>query len=176
MKGTLDYGLIYHGNSEAPILQVYTDADWASDTVDRRSVSGALFKLFGSTVSWTAKKQATISLSSTEAELVALCSAACQNQWLVRILKNIGLEMNEPVPFFEDNQSTINIVCNQRDLGRMKHIDVKHCFVRKLVENGSIKLHYVPTVDQVADILTKGLPAPAFRKLRTSLGLYDCKI
>ncbi|XP_055590356.1 uncharacterized protein LOC129742481 [Uranotaenia lowii] len=176
VKGTLNYGLVYEASIDGPMLEVYTDADWASDIVDRRSVSGAVFKLFGATVSWIAKKQATVSLSSTEAELVALCKAACHGQWLIRVLKDLGLSVVEPVPFHEDNQSTIKIVSNPKDTGRLKHIDVKHFFVRDLVESGCIKVDYVPSAEQQADILTKSLPAPTFRRLRASLGLADCSV
>lgn len=127
-------------------------------------------------MSWITKKQTTVSLSSTEAELVALCGAACHNQWIMRILTDLGFHVNHPVVFHEDNQSTIKIITNQKDSVRMKHVDVKYFFVRDLVEKGTIKLEYVPTVEQEANILTKGLPAPAFTRLRTSLGLSDSKV
>lgn len=176
IKGTLEFGLMYHGNDDEPLLAVYTDADWASDIVDRRSVSGAVFKVFGATISWFARKQPTVSLSSTEAELVALCSAACHSQWLVRVLRDLGWSSDEPVRFYEDNQSTIKIVSNPKDSGRLKHVDVKHFYVRELVEKGCIKIDYIPTNKQQADILTKSLPAPAFRNLRASLGVDDCSV
>ncbi|XP_053698976.1 uncharacterized protein LOC128745943 [Sabethes cyaneus] len=176
VKATLELGLVYQGGTDRPLLEVFTDADWASDIVDRRSVSGAVFKVFGATVSWMARKQATVSLSSTEAELVALCAAACHGQWLVRVLLDLGLSSNGPVPYHEDNQSTIKIVSNSKDPGRLKHIDVKYFYVRELVERGFIEIDYVPSEKQQADILTKGLPAPTFRKLRASLGLADCSV
>ncbi|KXJ78806.1 hypothetical protein RP20_CCG003504 [Aedes albopictus] len=123
VKGTLDLGLIYRGDADETLLAVYTDADWANDIVDRRSVSGAVFKVFGASVCWFARKQPTVSLSSTEAELVALCGAACHSQWLVRVLCDLGWSSKEPVRFYEDNQSTIKIVSNPKDSGRLKHID-----------------------------------------------------
>lgn len=156
------------------MLEAYSDADWANDIVD--SVSGAVFKVFGATVSWMAKKQSTLSLSSTEAELVALCAAACLGEWLRWILGELGPTLEDPVPFHEDNQSTIKIVTNPKDTGQLKHIDVKHFFVQELVEQGRIKVDYVPSSLQLADILTKSLPAPTFRKLRTSVGVLDCRV
>lgn len=174
IKGTLDVGLVYQAHNEAKLLEVFSDADWGNDITDRRSVSGAVFKVFGATVSWFARKQPTVSLSSTEAELVALCAAACHSQWLVRVLKDLGWKTDNPVLFREDNQSTMKIVSNPKDTGRLKHIDVKYFYVRDLVENGSIQIEYVPSSEQQADLLTKGLPAPAFVKLRSSIGVLDC--
>lgn len=88
----------------------------------------------------------------------------------------MGWSSNEPIPFFEDNQSTIKIVSSPKESGRLKHIDVKHFYVRELVEKGCIKIDYVPSKMQQADILTKSLPAPAFRDLRASLGVGDCSV
>ncbi|XP_053686458.1 uncharacterized protein LOC128735997 [Sabethes cyaneus] len=113
VKATLELGLMYQGGTDRPLLEVFTDVDWASDIVDRRSVSGAVFKVFGTTVSWMARKHATVSLSSTEAELVALCAEACHLGLL-----DLGLSNNGPVPYHEDNQSTIKIVSNSKDPGR----------------------------------------------------------
>lgn len=78
-----------------------------------------------------------------------------------------------PIPYHEDNQSTIRIVQEPRDRSRLKHIDVKDCFVRNLVQQGSVVLKYVPTETQEADILTKGLPAGQFKRLRSAIGLRD---
>lgn len=139
-------------------------------------MSGAVFKVYGSTVSWSAKKQATVSLSSTEAELIALCAAACHGQWMVRILRDLGAKPITPITFYEDNQSTMSIATNPKDSGRLKHLDVKHFFVRELLESNLIRVEYVPTSKQQADILTKSLPGPAFRKFREYLGLTDCRV
>ncbi|XP_062539157.1 uncharacterized protein LOC134207457 [Armigeres subalbatus] len=154
IKGTLNVGLVYRADNEGQLLEVFSDADWGNDITDRCSISGAVFKVFGATVSWFARKQHTVSLSSTEAELVALCAAACHSQWLVRVLKELGWNSNNPVLFWEDNQSTMKIVSNPKDTGRLKHIDVKYFFVRDLVQNGKIKIEYVPSAEQQADMLT----------------------
>lgn len=90
------------------------------------------------------------------------------------MLKELGRSSDNPVLFREDNQSTMKIVSNPKDTGRLKHIDVKYFYVRDLVQNGSIKIEYVPSAEQQADMLTKGLPAPAFLKLRSSIGVLDC--
>lgn len=109
IKGSLDVGLIYQENADIQLLMVYCDADWANDLVDRRSVTGCVFKLFGCTVSWITRKQQTVSLSSTEAELSALCTAACHAIWMIRLLGDLGKKPEAAVQVFEDNQSTIRI-------------------------------------------------------------------
>lgn len=173
IKGTLDLGLEYTGRDDADMLSAFCDADWANDISDRRSVTGYLFKVFDCTVVWATRKQRTVALSSTEAELCALCEATCDGVWLTRLLEDVGYRSDVPIPYHEDNQSTIRIVQEPRDRSRLKHIDVKDCFVRNLVQQGSVVLKYVPTETQEADILTKGLPAGQFKRLRCAIGLRD---
>lgn len=113
IKGTLDVGLVsrlvYKLDEDAPLLEIYSDADWANDLVDRRSVTGGVFKMYGCTVGWVTRKQQTVALSSTEAELSALCTATCHAMWMVRVLQDLGRSLDGPIPVYEDNQSTIKI-------------------------------------------------------------------
>lgn len=155
------------------MLEAYADADWANDLTDRKSLSGYVFRIYGNTVCWLTRKQSTISLSSTEAELVSLSTAVCHGTWLTRLLKDMGINMNNPVKYFEDNQSTIRVAEDERGVGRLKHVDVKHMFVRNEIKEGRIMLEYVPTAEQLADAMTKGLPVGIFLKHRGNLGLMD---
>ncbi|KAK9738940.1 Zinc knuckle [Popillia japonica] len=102
--GTMNLGLFY-GKTEKNILVGYADSDWASDT-SRKSTTGYLFKVFGSTVCWQTKKQSSIALSSTEAEYVALAMAATEFVWLKNLLKEFNIETGV-VTIYEDNQSCI---------------------------------------------------------------------
>lgn len=173
VKGSLDVGSIYRRNQSAVTMEVFCDADWANDVADRRSVSGAIFKVFGCTTAWITRKQQTVSLSSTEAELAALCVAACHEQWLVRLIRDFGYDPGEPVVFFEDNQSSMRIAEESKDFGRLKHVDVKFHYLRGLVRQKKIVLQFVTTVDQQADMMTKSLPVAAFRKHCASNGLAN---
>lgn len=119
------------------------------------------------------RKQSTISLSSTEAELVSLSTAVCHGTWLVRLLEDVGINLNNPITYFEDNQSTIRVAEDERGVGRLKHVDVKHLFVRDEIQQGRIVLQYVSTTNQLADVMTKGLPAGIFQKHRSNLGLMS---
>ncbi|KXJ68982.1 hypothetical protein RP20_CCG000687 [Aedes albopictus] len=174
IKGSLEVGLVYQVDADVPVLMVYSDADWANDLVDRRSVTGCVFKLFGCTVGWITRKQQTVSLSSTEAELSALCTAACHAIWMIRLLGDLGKKPTVPVQLFEDNQSTIRIAEDSRDYGRLKHVDTKFHFLRDLVQQGTIQINYVRTTEQQADIMTKGLPKNTFRQMCSKIGLDGC--
>ncbi|XP_053691577.1 uncharacterized protein LOC128740091 [Sabethes cyaneus] len=173
IQGTLDLELVYKGNDNVSVLEAYADADWANDTTDRKSLSGYVFRVFGSTVCWVTRKQSTISLSSTEAELVSLSTAVCHGTWLARLLGDVGIELSNPVTYFEDNQSTIRVAEDDRGVGRLKHIDVKHMFVRNEIQQGRVILQYVSTTEQLADVMTKGLPVAIFQKHRQNLGLMS---
>lgn len=171
IRGTLDLGLIFKGNNEEPVMEAYCDADWANDPVDRRSLTGYVFRVYGCTVGWLTRKQPTVSLSSTEAELVALNVAVCHGIWMERLLRDLGTKLDGPVTYYEDNQSTMRVAEDERDVGRMKHIDVKYRFVREQIQRGGVVVRYKPTGEQLADIMTKGLPAGVFQKHRGCLGL-----
>ncbi|CAH2097011.1 unnamed protein product [Euphydryas editha] len=102
LKGTLDLCLIYYRDSNVDEIIGYVDSDWGGCN-DRKSTTGCIFKVFGSSVMWFSKKQATVSLSSTEAEFIALCSATSEACWLKDILFIFGFDIK--IVIFEDNQS-----------------------------------------------------------------------
>lgn len=93
----------------------------------------------------------------TEAEYVALYKAICEAKWIRKLLIELGIDCEDPVPIFEDNQACIKTAEEPREYKRMKHIDIKYNFIRKTIANGECKLEYKPTSEQVADIMTKGL-------------------
>lgn len=171
IKGTLEFALLLRARDSEPVIEAFADADWANDPTDRRSLTGYVFRAFFSTVSWATRKQSTIALSSTEEELVALSVAVCHGKWLIRLLRELDKNPKEPVVYHEDNQSSIRVVEEERETSRSKHVDVKYRFVHEEIMRGQIIVKYVPTGEQIADIMTKGLPVNVFQKHRTSLGL-----
>lgn len=171
IKGTLDLKLIYRRLPMSSMLVGYADADWANDVNDRKSITGYVIQVFGSAVSWTSKKQSTVSLSSTEAEYIALCHAACEIVWLQQFLIEIGMSLVLPTVVYEDNQACIRISEEPREHKRMKHIDTKYNFIREKIQEGKIQMRYISTSDQLADIMTKGLPYGSFKKFVEMLGL-----
>lgn len=163
LKGTSNLGLAY---KRAPKLDinVFTDADWAGDTKERKSTSGLIITLGGSPVIFASRQQPTVALSSTEAEFVAACEGAKEILWLTTFLTELKIEHERPV-MFVDNRSTIRMIKNNEAQKRTKHVDIKYHFVRDQHASGKFELYPVDTEAQLADFLTKALPGPKLAKL-----------
>ena len=151
-------------------LITYADADWAADNITRKSITGNLVKLAGAPVSWVSRKQKTIALSSTEAEYMSMSDTARQLIWIKSLYHELGFKVHG-IELNIDNQGAIFIGQNQMTEHRSKHIDIRYHFVRQHVEDGKVKLVYIPTNEQAADILTKNLAYPKFKDLRLQIGV-----
>lgn len=169
LRGTSDTKICYQ-KQDVVVLQGFADADFANDSEDRKSISGYVFQVFGNVVSWSTKRQPTVSLSSTEAELIALCTAAKEGVWLSNLLSELQVDCL-PIVLYEDNIPCIRFSEEPREHQRMKHIDVKFLFIRELVKTGRLKIEYISTKEQPADALTKALPNILHRKLFASLNV-----
>ena len=150
----------------------YSDASYAEDKEDRKSTGGYTFMMNGAAVTWRSTKQKIVTLSSCEAEYVALSEAAQEAIWLMSLIKNVQNEkMEKPLIIFEDNQSTIKTANNMIQSERTKHIDVRHHFIREKVAEKRIEVKYLRTDDQIADIFTKSLQRVKHEKFTRELGL-----
>lgn len=171
LQATKNMELVYRRNPREPMVAAYADADYASDEFDRKCISGFLLRVHRNTVAWSSKKQSTVAMSSTEAEYVAMSSCVSETIWLAGLMADLQPDaLPYPVPIYEDNQGAI-AMAEREETRRVKHIDVKYHFIRNVVADGKVKLVYVPTQKQQADILTKSLPAPTFVALRNKLGI-----
>lgn len=171
VQGTQDLKLVYHRNHSADVLIGYSDSDWGGDKNDYKSTSGYVFKMFGNVVSWLSRKQPTVSLSSTQAEYVALAEAVCEAKWLKSLLTEMGIQCTGPTTLYEDNQSCISIAEEPRKHQRMKHVNIKYNFIRDSIADREVTVEYIPSSDQTADIMTKSLGRILFQKHRENLGL-----
>ncbi len=150
----------------------YADADWGKDLDTRRSRSGYAIYLLNSLIIWSSKLQSSTALSSTEAEYIALATCARITIWLRTLLAEMGFPQKTPTRIFEDNKSTINIAESMKAHPAVKHIDIRHHFIRDRVMNiKDIKIVKESTHNMIADLFTKQLPYPAFQKHRDALGL-----
>lgn len=159
---------LYICYGESSDLTGYSDSDFAGDVDTRKSTTGYIFNMNGGPITWCSQKQKTIALSTTEAEFVAACEAAKEILWLQQLLLELG-ENVKYVSLYVDNQSAIKLISNPVYHKKTKHIDVKFNFIREKVELGIIKLNYIPSNSQLADMLTKALPTQAFMYLRNQI-------
>ncbi|KAB1212816.1 Copia protein [Morella rubra] len=172
LKLTPGKGLFFEKNQRRDI-EVFSDADWAGSVQDRRSTSGYCTYVWGNLVTWRSKKQSVVSRSSAEAEFRAMAHGICEGIWLRRVLKELKISDEEPMKMFCDNQSAINIAKNPVHHDRTKHVEIDRHFINEKIEEGIIKMLYVPTCLQTADILTKALPRKVFDDLSSKLGLIN---
>jgi hypothetical protein len=150
----------------------FADADWANGKSDRRSITGWVAKINGDPISWASKKQRTVALSTCEAELYAEAAAIQEVLWLRDFMKELGLQSHVGSEVYGDNQSAIAVTKNGIKGERTKHVDIKYHFVTETVERGDVRLKWVPTAEQQADIFTKALSQPTFELLRSQLMMH----
>ncbi|GKB18013.1 retrovirus-related pol polyprotein from transposon TNT 1-94 [Tanacetum coccineum] len=145
-------------------LTAYADVDHAGCQDTRRSTSGSAQFLGDKLVSWSSKKQKSTAVSSIEAEYIALSGCCSQILWMRSQLTDYDFQFNK-IPLYCDNKSAIALCCNNVQHSRAKHIDVHNHFIKEQVENGIVKLYFVRTEYQLADIFTKPLPRERFNFL-----------
>ncbi|CAL2258747.1 unnamed protein product [Prunus armeniaca] len=160
LKGTMHFGLSYtRGNLN---LTAFSDADWAGDPNDRRSTTGLVVFLGSNPVSWSSKKQQTVSRSSTEAEYHALSTTSAELDWIKQLLVFLQVPIAQQPVLFCDNLSAIALSFNPVQHQRTKHIEIDVHFVRERVAKQQLFVQFVSSREQFADIFTKGLSAPLF--------------
>src|SRR5207244_1654397 len=116
------------------------------------------------------KKQTTVALSTAEAEYMAISAAVQEVMWLTQLLQELHFKPTLPTTFHSDNKKTaIAISENDVNHSRAKHIDIRHHFVREAIKNQVIKMHWVATTEQIADIHTKALTSVIFTRLRDKM-------
>jgi hypothetical protein len=176
LKGTSTYGLRLDGNSKEVTYEVYTDASFACQTKERKSVTGYVVSMAGSSVSWCSSKQASVSLSTAEAELIALSEGSKESEWIWHLLGEMGFPQKRPVQVWCDGKAAISTVKNPGNHKSTKHVEIRYLFTRDLVEAGRLNIQYCRTSEMAADILTKALPTSQFQKLREKIGVYDLEV
>ena len=172
VKGTLSLGVCILRESSLD-LYAFSDTDWASCLTTQRSTTGFCTFLGSNCISWRAKKQPTVSRSSTEAEYRAITSTAIELTWISFILRDIGVSQAQPPVLFCDNPSALHMSVNPVLHSRTKHIAINCHFVHEKVALGTLLTRFVPSSLQIADLFTKLLSRVVFDGLKTKLGLWD---
>src|SRR6266705_509337 len=106
-----------------------------------------------------------------EAEYITGAHTTKEAVWLRRLLTKPGLDTNNPTTLQMDNQSAMKIAKNPQFHDRTKHIEVRYHYLHQKVEDKEIELEYVPTGEQIADIMTKGLASEKHSKFTTEMGV-----
>lgn len=166
LRGTHKLGISFQRDGD---LQLFSDADWGTDTVDRRSISGYSAFFANGPISWSSRKQPTVALSTMEAEFMALARATCEAIWLRELGSELGLPATSPTSIKVDNQAAMMFAESVVFHARSKHIDIRYHFVRERVASHEVKLTHCASEDNLADIFTKALPRPLFEKLRNQI-------
>lgn len=138
-------------------LEAYSDSDWAGDVDTRRSQSGTILLLAGGPIHWMSACQHLVSLSSAEAEVIALKQTVKETLWMRNILQETYLEQKKPIPVYEDNSSTIKIVTNPMISKKNRHMEIGYYFIASHIEIGSISLNKIEGQRNYADLMTKYL-------------------
>ena len=153
------------------VLNAYSDSDFANCTVSRRSISAYVVYLNDSPISWTAKMEKTICLDVSCAEYFAATRAAKELMWLKNLLISIGYkDLKDTPPFlYIDNTSTIQTAMNDQILPGSKHLQVRFLWLKQNVQESNVRLQWVPTKDNPADILTKNVTRSTYLHLISKL-------
>nr|GEW31250.1 ribonuclease H-like domain-containing protein [Tanacetum cinerariifolium] len=170
VQGTLNYGLQLFSSSTT-YLVAYSDADWAGCPTTRRSTFGYYVFLSNNLLSWSSKRQPTLSRSSAEAEYRGVANVVAETCWLRNLLRELHTLLSSATLVYCDNVSAVYLSCNPVQHKRTKHIEIGIHFVRDLVAAGQVCVLHVPSRYQFADIFTKGLPSTLFEEFRTSLSI-----
>nr|GEW61523.1 retrovirus-related Pol polyprotein from transposon TNT 1-94 [Tanacetum cinerariifolium] len=151
-------------------LSGFLDADYAGCKDTFKSTSGGAQFLGEKLVSWSSKKQDCMVLSTVEAEYVSLSACCAQFLWIQTLLTDYGFHFNK-IPIHCDLKSAIAISCNPVQHSRTKNITVRYHFIKEHVKKGTLKLYFVKTDYQLADLFTKALPVDRFNYLVRRLGM-----
>lgn len=162
-------------------LYGFCDADWGSNPDNRRSITGYAWMLAGGVISWAARRQPTVALSTVEAEYMGYCMAAKEAIWWRQLLSQLYYQPTNQsqtnqtqlpsTTIFADNQGAIALAQNPEFHQKTKHISIIYHFVRERVASRDIRLEYLSTHEMAADFLTKSLPRDGLLRCCSRLGI-----
>jgi hypothetical protein len=174
MKGTIDYKISYRHGGGSGIKPIgYVDTDYAGDLETRCSTLGEVFMMSGGPVLWSSKKQATVSLSTVEAEYVVLMCSAKQAVWMDSFLGELAMPQEKPTILHCDNMGSTALAKDAKGRAHVKHIDIREHYIREHVANRDIEILCVESANNLADLFTKILPRDTHLSLVRMLGLTD---
>lgn len=168
-----------------PTATLFRNADWAGDRESQKSTSAYMSTISSgqplspqTAITCSSKQQATVALSSMEAEYMSVmqaCKGAIWVQQFIREIRHASLEkeLGPPIMIFTDTQGCMALAMNPEFHNRTKYIDIQQHFIREKVDNGDVHLKYLPTGDMVADLLIKALPYEKVERFRKEIGIHE---
>ena len=174
LKGTVNLGLMYE-RKKSINLTAYSDSDWAGDTVDRKSTSGYLFVVNNTPVAWSSTKQRTIALSSTESEIIGIVNAVKECIWLRALFEDFQCTFKKATIIYGDNMSANQIIKNNINNERSKHISIRYSFIKDLIDQNVFKIEKIESKRNLSDILTKALPYASIESFKQNINLRIVK-
>ncbi|CAI7874408.1 unnamed protein product [Closterium sp. NIES-53] len=153
------------------VLTGHADASWVDDSATQRSSQGYTFSLGFCSVSWRSTRSSSVLSSSCEAEIYAGAMAAQELRWITYLLTDLGEQPRSPPILYVNNNAMIALCQEHRLEHRMKHIALRYFLARELQQRGQLRLVYVATQANTADIFTKALLPGDHQRFSTVLGL-----
>ncbi|CAI7758644.1 unnamed protein product [Closterium sp. NIES-54] len=163
---TLGMGLVLGGRARV-VLTGHADASWVDDLATQQSSQGYTFSLGSGSVSWRSTRSSSVLSSSCEAEIYAVAMAAQELRWLTYLLTDLGEAPRSPLVFYVDNKAMLAL-CQEH---RTKHIALRYFLARELQQRGQLRLAYVASQANTADVFTKELQPCDHQRFCTVLGL-----
>ena len=149
-------------------VQIWSDADWAGDRVDRKSTSGSILAINGPPIAWSSMKQAVVAMSTIEAVSIAGAMSVSECRWIRKLLMELFHVVIVP-SIMIDNQSTIRTMKNEMMSTAAKHIALRYHFIEDEITKGLVNVKWCPSKDQLADILTEDISRQTYEVLRCQL-------
>lgn len=172
LKQTSKTGLLYRAGGHSATSPIcYSDSDFGGERGSRRSRTGYALIYGGAAVGWQSRLQNLITLSSTEAEYVALSAAVREAKWAKRIFHQLDVQVENPLVVYTDSDAARKLANREVSGARTKHIDIQHHFVRRAISDEVVSLRYVRSAENPADLLTKPLPKERHLNHCAALGL-----
>jgi hypothetical protein len=167
LKSTVHTGITYQQsdlfNAKGEVvISGFCDADWAGDTLTRKSTSGYVLLMGGGPIAWQSRRQRIVALSSVESEYIAVSECGREVDFVLQLLHSLSIPVQLPITISIDSTGAESVANSGKLSRRTKHIDVRAHHIRSMISDGKIVLEHVDTKLNTADVFTKALARPLF--------------